>query len=334
VSFLDRAFAAEGEEALAPPVDQRGAAAYIYEELTWPHATVQFGGRFDYASFRPEGGLPSRDFNQGSGSLGLLVRPIRDNDNVVIAASLARAARNPALDELYYFGAHAGNAAFEVGNPLLGTEYALGFDLSLRMRHDRLHGELTVFRNSVSNFIFRRPLTEDEFVARIPEFEATFGKDDVVFSDELTPIEFTAADSVLYGVEAQVEATLGRGVTAELTYDWVHGELAETGQALPRMPPYRIMPGVRWQRNALQAGGSVMFVAAQNRVYAPETPTEGYGLLRLFASYSLAQGPILHTLTARLDNGTNERYRNHLNYLKDELPEMGRSLRVIYTVGF
>lgn len=334
VSFLDRAFSAEGEEALSPPVDQNGAAVYLYEELSWPHATVQFGGRFDHASFKPEGGLPDRDFDQGSASVGLLVRPIRDNDDVVVAASLARAARNPALEELYFFGPHAGNAAFEIGNPALGTEYALGFDVSLRVRRDRFHGELTFFRNSVSNFIFRRPLTEDEFVDRIPEFEAKFNKEDVEFDDEFTPIEFTAADSVLFGVEAQAEVTVGHGVVAELTYDWVQGEISDTGEALPRIPPYRIIPGVRWQHGALQAGGSVAFVADQNRVFDPETPTDGYGLLRLFASYGIQQGPALHTITARLDNGTNELYRNHLNYLKDELPEMGRSFRVVYTLGF
>lgn len=333
-SFLGRAFSAVGEEALAPPIDQHGAAVFVYEELAWPHATVQFGGRFDHASFDPEGGLEPRTFNQGSASVGLLVRPIRDNDDFVVAASLARAARNPALEELYFFGEHAGNAAFEIGNPDLGTEYALGFDLSVRVRKERFHGEVTVFRNSVSDFIFRRPLSADEFAARVPEFEARFNRSDIDPETDLVPIEFTAADSVLWGMEAQGEVGLGAGFTGELAFDFVRGELADTGQPLPRMPPYRIMPGLRWQQGALQAGGGVMIVSDQDRVFPPETPTDGYGLLRLFASYSRQQGPALHTITARLENGTNERYRNHLNYLKDELPEMGRTFRLVYTLGF
>jgi len=115
-SLLNRNFEAIGEEALSPPVHERAMAAFVYEELTWPHFTLQFGGRVNRASFDPEEGLPARDFTDFSGSLGLLFRPARANDNVTIAASLARAARNPALEELYYFGPHPGNFAFEVGN--------------------------------------------------------------------------------------------------------------------------------------------------------------------------------------------------------------------------
>jgi outer membrane receptor protein involved in Fe transport len=43
---------------------------------------------------------------------------------------------------------------------------------------------------------------------------------------------------------------------------------------------------------------------------------------------------VLNTVTARLENATNELYRNHLNYLKDQLPEMGRTFRLVYTLGF
>ena len=55
--FLTRAFEAIGEEALSPPVDQQAAAAFLYEEVESPHATLQFGGRFDHAKYEPEGGL-------------------------------------------------------------------------------------------------------------------------------------------------------------------------------------------------------------------------------------------------------------------------------------
>ena len=71
-SFLSRAFSATGEEALSPPVDENAAALFAYEELTWPHVTVQFGGRLNRASFRPDGGLRDRDFTDGSASVGLL----------------------------------------------------------------------------------------------------------------------------------------------------------------------------------------------------------------------------------------------------------------------
>ena len=57
-------------------------------------------------------------------------------------------------------------------------------------------------------------------------------------------------------------------------------------------------------------------------------------MLRFYGGYSFTQGRILNTITARLENATNVLFRNHLNYLKDQLPEMGRNFRVVYTVGF
>ena len=65
-----------------------------------------------------------------------------------------------------------------------------------------------------------------------------------------------------------------------------------------------------------------------------ETPTAGYSLLKLFAAYSLQREAAMHTLTARVDNATNELYRNHLNYLKDLVPEAGRNFRLVYAVTF
>ena len=92
---LDRSFAAAGAEALSPPVDERGFAAFLYEEVTWPHVTVQFGGRLDHTRFTPQSASdPSRAFTNGSGSVGLLVRPAAADDRLTVAFSLAHAARN------------------------------------------------------------------------------------------------------------------------------------------------------------------------------------------------------------------------------------------------
>ena len=44
---------------------------------------------------------------------------------------------------------------------------------------------------------------------------------------------------------------------AELGVDYVRGTLKDTGEFLPRMPPFRGRVGLRYQRNAFQAGGEV-----------------------------------------------------------------------------
>jgi iron complex outermembrane receptor protein len=341
-SVLDRAFDATGEEALSPAIDQRGFAAFLYEELTWPHVTLQFGGRIDRTNYQPVG-EGSRDFTSGSGSFGLLFRPAGAGERVTLALSLARAARNPALEELFYFGAHPGNFAFEVGNPDLRPEHAIGFDLALRWRGPRASGEVAYFRNDIQDYIFTAPLTEEDFEARENEFGARFPAREIHHEEEgggehahgeFPIIEYVGADSVLQGFEAHGDVALTSQLFLELGLDYVRGTLKDSGEPLPRIPPLRFRGGLRYQRNAFQAGGEIRAVAKQERIFSTETSTEGYQLLRLFASYSFAQGPAAHTITARLDNATDVLYRNHLSLIKDLAPEIGRNVKLLYNVKF
>ena len=69
-------------------------------------------------------------------------------------------------------------------------------------------------------------------------------------------------------------------------------------------------------------------------MFGEELPTEGYVTAKLFTSYAFTRGGLLNTVTARLDNAGDTLYRNHLNYLKDLLPEAGRSFKVVYALGF
>lgn len=337
---LDRAFDARGEEALSPAVDQRGFAAFLYEEVTWPHVTFQFGTRLDHAAFSPvdERG---RDFTNVSGSLGLLFRPAAADDRITLAASLARASRNPALEELYFFGVHHGNFALEVGNPSLESEHALGFDLSLRWRSSRASGEVTYFRNDINDFIFRNLIDLDEFERREDELIDRFGGREPAGhehgsgeDEDLAIVEFVGSDAVLRGIEAHADVQVTSRITAEAGVDYIRGTLKATDDPLPRMPPFRVRGGLRYRQNAFQAGGEVVRVAEQDRVFGAETPTDAYGLLKLFASYSFQTGGATSTITARVDNATNELYRNHLSLIKDLVPEMGRNFKLTYNVRF
>jgi iron complex outermembrane receptor protein len=329
VSLRTRAFSALGEEALAPPVDERVYAAFFYEELAWPHATFQFGARVNHATYEPEGELPPRAFTDLSGSVGLLLRPAAANERLTLAFSIARAARNPALEELYFFGPHPGNFSFEVGNSGLDSETAFGFDASVRWRLRRASGEITYFRNSIDDYIFRNPITDEEFDRRFGH--AAHAEDG---HDEFPIIEFVAADSLLQGIEAHADMEVGGGFGAEVGVDYVRGELRGSDQPLPRIPPFRVRGGLRYQRSAFQVGGELTAVGRQERVFGEETPTDGYNLLRLYGSYSFGSERLVHTITARVDNATDELYRNHLSLIKDFVPEMGRNFKLVYSFRF
>jgi outer membrane receptor protein involved in Fe transport len=91
---------------------------------------------------------------------------------------------------------------------------------------------------------------------------------------------------------------------------------------------------VRYQYNALQFGGEVIGVAKQDRISGAEVATDGHTLLKLFAAYSFQSGAATNTVTARLDNATDELYRNHLSLIKQVVPEMGRNFKLLYNVSF
>ncbi|HJR60712.1 MAG TPA: TonB-dependent receptor [Vicinamibacterales bacterium] len=324
--FLTRDFTATGEEALSPPVKEKGAAAFLYEELTWPHATFQFGGRVNHASFDPAGDLVPRDFTDISGSVGVLLRPEAANDRLTIALSLARSARNPALEELYFFGPHPGNFAFEIGNSSLNSEKALGFDVALRWRGSRMSGEVAYFRNSIDDYVFRNPISLSEFVAEHGPEEAE--------DAEFPFVEFVAANSLLQGFEGHADVNLAKNLMLEVGLDYVRGELRDTGDPLPRIPPFRLRGGLTYHRNAFQVGGEVVSASKQDRVFGEETETPGYRRTRLFGSYSFGSGDVVNTITLRLDNATDELYRNHLSFIKDFVPEMGRNFKIVYALKF
>lgn len=320
VQGLTRAFSTEGEESLSPAVDQTGVSAFLYEEAAIsPHVSVQLGGRVDHASFVPKEDFESRSFTNVSGSVGLLVHP---SDQVTVAFSLARASRNPALEELYFHGPHPGNNAVENGDDTLVSEVGLGFDASLRWKGTRASGEVTAFTNTIDHYVFRELTTDVE--------------------DDLPVTFFRQGNATINGIESHIDLRVAEYLWLEGGLDYVRGQLTSADTPLPRMPPFRGRLGVRFQRQAFQAGVDGVLTSTQNRVYSigtgpnavGESPTDGYNLWKLYVAYSVARARVLHTLSARLDNAGNRRYSNHLNYLKDLAPEVGRDFRVSYTVGF
>ena len=267
--------------------------------MAWPHATLQFGGRFDHAGYSPEGGLRPRNFNNVSFSLGSLFRP---TEKSTLAVSFARAARNPALEELYFYGLHAGNFSFEIGNENLDSEVAYGLDVSYRARLSRVSAEVTYFNNTIDNYIFRSPVDEAEFedaVRRRRGRPATRRCQD----EALPIIEFLGRDARLQGVEAHADVDVTAGLHLELGVDTVHGSLRDSGEPLPRIPPVRFIGGLQYHRDALQVGAQVVSALEQDRVYGSETTTrrvhDAAAVRRVLAAGGPAAAHVLGTIRQR-----------------------------------
>jgi iron complex outermembrane receptor protein len=76
----------------------------------------------------------------------------------------------------------------------------------------------------------------------------------------------------------------------------------------------------------------VVVAQDQDRLFPNETRTAGYGVFGVSGSYLIAGQHVAHIISFNAFNLGNKLYRNHLSFIKEFAPEMGRGLRVTYTL--
>ena len=77
-----------------------------------------------------------------------------------------------------------------------------------------------------------------------------------------------------------------------------------------------------------------MFAAGQKDVFPLETTTAGYGTVNVAGSYTIGRQHFAHIISFNAYNLTNKLYRNHVSFIKDLVPEIGRGIRFGYTIRF
>jgi iron complex outermembrane receptor protein len=328
--WFGRDFDTVGAEALAPATTQSSVAAFAYEEMNFGRLRIQFGGRIERNAYdtsdRPERGEEEeepesdepepaaprdRDFVGASGSFGIHASL---GEYGAFVANVTGATRAPALEELYNFGPHIGNLAFEIGNPDLELERTVGLDVSLRSRAEKVQAELNVFAYRISNFVFF------DFTGEI--------------ADGLRVAEYLQGDSRFLGVEASGSFDLAREIHLHAGVSYVNARLTGSNEALPRIPPLsaRVELEVPWR--SLRFSPEVVFRAKQSRVFRDESTTGGSAVFNFGLTYLLVRGHTTHAITLQGYNLTDENYRVHTSLIKDLAPEIGRGVRASYTVRF
>lgn len=314
-----------GEEALAPPVRQNAIAAFLLQEVAAGRGVrFQFGGRVEHNRYRVrQGSLPDRSFTGFSGAAGIHV-PVWEGGAFV--ANYTHAHRAPALEELYNFGPHIGNLAFEIGNSDLASERSNGVDVSLRHRDRRIRFEGNLFAYRVGNFVFLAPTGEIE--DGLMEAEFLQGNSRFLGGEVNFDLQLARSLWLLAGMDA-VDAQLTRAVTSSAT-----GVTTASGTPLPRIPPVRGRIGVEARFGGLSVRPEVVIAGAQESLFHGETRTPGYAVVNLRGSYTIAQAHLLHVFSVNAFNLGDRLYRNHLSFIKDRAPEIGRGVRFVYTARF
>ena len=103
---------------------------------------------------------------------------------------------------------------------------------------------------------------------------------------------------------------------------------------LPRIPPARGRAGLDFTHKGLSVRPEAVLTNRQSRVFPTETETAGFVVPSLTASYSIPKQHAIHVFTANVFNLGNTLHRNHLSFIKELAPEMGRGIRFSYNVHF
>ncbi len=317
---LTREYEVNGEEQLITgAVKHNSISAFALEELNFERIKFQFGGRVEnnrYNPFNPS--LRDRSFTAFSGGAGMNIGLWRGG---AFIANYTHSNRAPALEELYNNGPHIGNVTFEIGNEDLVRETANGIDLSLRHQSGRFQMRGNFYYYGIRNFIFLAFQDEDD-------------DGEIDFEDGLPVASYEQADARYYGVELNLNYDFTRNVAGFFNLDMVRARLTGNNLDLPRIPPARARFGLDFRYGGLSIRPEMVVAAAQERVYPLETPTDGYGLFNVGGSYTIGGQHVAHIFTFNAFNLTDKLYRNHLSFIKELAPEIGRGIRFGYTLRF
>jgi len=117
-------------------------------------------------------------------------------------------------------------------------------------------------------------------------------------------------------------------------FDYVNAKLTSSGTPLPRIPPLRGTVGIEATYKGFRLHPEVVVSDHQDRLFPTETRTAGYAMFNFTGSYTIAQQHQAHILSVNVFNIGDRLYRNHLSFIKEFAPEIGRGVRVSYTVRF
>ncbi len=318
IQVSDTSFSALGEEAFVPETDIERAGIFLLEDWHGGDWQLEAGLRMDWDSLTPDATVaPSRDYSALSASLGVIYEL---NPAWHLSASLSRAERAPAAEELYSnvgnmgpdtWVTHAATGAIEIGNTDLDTERGVNLDLGATFHRGANSVSLAFYVNDFDRFI---------------NLENTG-----VEVDETPVRRYVQEGARFVGGELDAEIHLGEalGGTAflELGVDVVRGELDDSGD-VPRLPPVTGSMGLNWSSDNQYYYTRLVAASDQDRPGENEEPTDSWLRWDLGGEWRFSPADVPVTVSAGVRNIADEEIRLSTSWLREYAPEPGRSVEL------
>ncbi len=254
-------------------------------------------------------------FNGVSGSIGASYQL---SEILYTKLNLARGFRAPNIAELGSNGEHEGSGRYEIGDPDLKAENSLQLDYTFGINSEHITGEINLFTNTISNFIF------------ISRLSGVQGTDSVI--EDMPVYMYTSGKANLSGGEISFDIH-------PHPLDWLHFENAfsyvqgvqlnqpDNAKYLPYIPAPKFSTELKadtkilyrsLQNSFLKIGLDYYF--EQNKFYDvnnTETATGDYSLVTLGAGTDLVvKKRTVLSFYLSVNNLLDEGYQNHLSRLK------------------
>lgn len=317
---FSREYLVDGAERLIDgKVKQNSFSVFGLEELNLGRVSFQFGGRVEHNGYNPENNsLIDKSFTGFSGAAGIRVGLW---DGGAFVANYSNSYRAPALEELYNRGPHVGTVSFEIGNQNLKNERSNGLDFGLRHQSNRFHFEANFYYYRISDFVYLAYIDANRD-----------GKIDI--EDNLPVAAYSQNDASYTGAEVSFDTDVNKYLGVFVKADVVRAKLIDSNLNLPRIPPAHASVGLELKYKGLSVKPEGSFSSPQTKLYPLEIRTAGYGLFNVSASYIIGKPHYAHIFGVNAYNLLDKEYRNHLSFIKELAPEIGRGIRFTYTVRF
>ena len=307
--------------------------AYFIEKWSKNKWDAQAGFRYDHKIINTSRLLSNGtvfdeypfNFSTLGSSLNVGYKP---TGNWKVNSNVSLSSRAPHVNELLSNGIHHGTATYEVGDINLKPERAVNISLNNNYSNNSntVSFELSLYRNSIQNFIYQRPVPNEPVLTIAGAFPKWV---------------YEQTDAVLQGFDFSSTIQLHKRVQWINKYSLLRAKNVSANDWLIRMPSDRFSNELTYSLPDIKSFTNTYFsLELQNVLTQKRVPDdrngkqdykdapEGYALLNadISTSFQLRNLPVTLGLTGR--NLLNKSYREYLNSMRYFTDEVGRNISI------
>jgi iron complex outermembrane receptor protein len=348
LAFQDESFNSIGNPDIESE-DSTRIGLFLMEEYDLSNGITLNGGIRWESLEREYEGTTDRDDSTFSSSAGIS----KDlNELWNISGNVNYSERVPDTAELFSDGPHHATEAYEIGNPDLEIETAVGVEIIVRKTVGKITGQFSAFHTRFNDYVFLEEKTDNsgnEIFRDAEGYPILAGdakwKENDTFSgktveedgvrpgqEELPVKEYEGVDAEFQGIEVEIDWLAMENQSWDLLLsfygDTITGKNKTEGGNLPRIPASRLGFGFEVMQEKLDFGMKLTRSLKQSKLGHHEEETPAFSLLNAFASYDVNFGDSIGELFVKGYNLTDELAYNHASVLKEFTPLPGRSFEV------